>query len=438
MAARPSEGSTPSRTSDRGGGAPVPANTGGSPSRSPRFAAFQSRNFRLLWTGLVISNAGTWMAATAAGWLVTDLKPDRAPFWLGVIAAAFALPMVLLPPFGGAIADRLPRFRLMWVLQIAYLVISAVLALLAFTEQITVWVLVAYEFGNGVVLAFDSPVRHALVPDLVERSQLTSAVSINSIAYTGAGLIGPAIAGLLIPVVGPEGVFTVNALSCCAVLVALALMKGVPEFAASCPAPQAVISSIERAAGYTKSSPLLSSIILLSLLIGLLGRSYIPLLPAFARDEFGVGSRAFGLLVSAGGLGTLLGAFWLALRGDVAKKGVAILLITLAQAAFLVAFAGSPWFVTGVILIGAVALCSSVSGALNATLIQLTAPPELRGRIMSFYLLTVVGIPYAGALIVGAIAQAVGVRVTIGAAAVLLAVLTAAIAVRRPSLRMAQ
>lgn len=406
-------------------------------ARPAKFAALASRNFRLLWTGLVISNAGTWMAATAAGWLVTDLEPDRAPFWLGIIAAAFALPMVLLPPVGGAVADRLPRLRLMWVVQIGYVLISSALAVLALTGRVNVWVLVAYEFGNGVVLAFDSPVRHAIVPDLVSRSQLTSAVSLNSVAFTGAGLVGPAIAGVLIPIVGPEGVFVVKVISCCSVLVALALMKGVPQFASARSAPEPVLGSILAAARYVRSSPLVSSVLLMSLLIGLLGRSYIPLQAAFARDEFDVGSRGFGILVSAGGFGTLVGAALLAMRGDVERKGAGILIVTIAQALFLLGFAAVPWYIVGVILISSVAFFSAIVGALNATLIQLTAPPELRGRVMSFYLLTVVGLPYTGALIAGVVAQAVGVRVTIGAAAILLALATGFIALRRPALRMA-
>lgn len=377
------------------------------------------------------------MAATAAGWLVTDLEPDRAPFWLGVIAAAFALPMLLLPPIGGAIADRVPRLRLMWTVQIAYFLISGGLAFLALTDRINVWVLVAYEFGNGVVLAFDSPVRHAIVPDLVDRSQLTSAVSLNSVAFTGAGLVGPAIAGILIPVVGPEGVFAVNAVSCCAVMVSLGLMKGVPQFASTRSDPAPVLGSILAAARYVRSSPLVSSVLLMSLLIGLLGRSYIPLQAAFARDEFEVGSRGFGILVSAGGFGTLVGAMFLAMRGDVERKGIGVIIVTLSQAVFLLAFAAVPWYVAGVILISLVALFSAVAGALNATLIQLVAPPELRGRVMSFYLLTVVGLPYAGALIAGVVAQTLGVRVTIGAAAGMLVVVTILIALRRPALRLA-
>src|SRR4051812_5483245 len=198
------------------------------PAPTARFAALQSRNFRILWFGLLASNAGTWMGSTAEGWLVTDLEPDRAAFWLGAISLAFAIPMLLLPPVGGAIADRFPRLRLLWIVQTAYLLMSIALAIIVLSGNASVWLLIAYAFGNGVVLAFDSPVRHSLLPDMLTREQLTSGVSLNSVAFTGASLVGPAIAGALIPLVGVGGVFAVNAVSCFATLAALAMFCDLP------------------------------------------------------------------------------------------------------------------------------------------------------------------------------------------------------------------
>src|SRR4051812_28208243 len=176
-----------------------------------RFAALQSHNFKLLWFGLLISNAGTWMEATATSWLITDLARHNDSFWLGVNAAAFAVPMLILPPFGGVVADRFNRIRALLGVQIIYLIASSTLAILVLTDVIRIWMIIVYALFNGIVLAFDSPVRHSLVPDIVEREQVASAVSLNSVAFTGASLVGPAIAGALIPLIGVGGVMSINA-----------------------------------------------------------------------------------------------------------------------------------------------------------------------------------------------------------------------------------
>jgi len=400
-----------------------------------RFAALHSRNFRMLWIGLLISNAGTWMASTAEGWLVTDLQPERSAFWLGLIAAAFAVPMLVLPPVGGAVADRVPRLRLLWIVQATYLVLSAALALLTILGHINVWFLLAYAFANGVTLAFDSPVRHALLPDIVSREQLTSAVSLNSVAFTGAALVGPAIAGALIPVIGVSGVFTVNAASCLATIVALAQLRGVPQHRGREPHTAGVFQSIASGITYVVSSPLLRGLLLLSFVSGLCARSYTPLLAVFAREEFRVGSTAFGFLVSAGGLGTLAGAFWLASRRDVRHKGRWVMVATVSQAALLAAFAVTPWFVLALLALVLVGFAGAIAGAMTATLIQLTVPGTLRGRVMSLYLLTLVGVPSAGALLTGVVGQAVGVRGAVAGAALAVVILASVILWRNAEIR---
>lgn len=386
-------------------------------ARGPRFAALQSRNFRLLWIGLLTSNAGTWMESTGMGWLVTDLEPARKPFWLGMIAAAFAVPMLFVPPFGGAVADRVPRMRLLWAVQVTYLLASGVLATLTLAGAVNVWYLIAYSFLNGLVLAFDSPVRHALLPDLVTRDQLTSAVSLNSVSFSGAALVGPAIAGGLIPLIGVGGVFVVNTVSCLATLVALWRMRDVPQRSRHGGTRDGALAAIGRGIAYVRREPLLRGVLTISLVSGLLGRSYGPMLAVFARDEFRVGSTAYGFLLAAGGLGTLAGAFGLASRGDVRHRGRRLMAATVCQAGLLLLFALCPWYGVALALLVLVGAATAVGGALAATLIQLTAPNELRGRIMSLYVMTLVGVPSAGALLAGTVGDAIGVRAAIGGGA---------------------
>lgn len=399
-----------------------------------RFAALRSRNFRLLWIGLLISNAGTWMASTAEGWLVTDLQPERPAFWLGMIAASFAVPMLVLPPFGGAVADRVPRLRLLSIVQLTYLALSTALAILTLLDRINVWFLLAYAFANGVTLAFDSPVRHAILPDIVSREQLTSAVSLNSVAFTGAALVGPAIAGSLIPVIGVAGVFAVNAMSCLATLAALARMRDVPQRAATAHA-MGVFRSISTGIRFVGGSPLLRGLLLLSLVSGLFGRSYTPLLAVFARDEFHVGSTAFGFLVSAGGFGTLAGAFWLASRRDIRHQGRWVMVATMAQAIFLATFAMTPWYGLALPALVLVGFANAITGAMTATLIQLAVPGELRGRVMSLYLLTLVGVPSAGSLVAGVAGDTLGVRAAVAGGAVTLILVASGIFWRSAAVR---
>jgi MFS family permease len=388
------------------------------PAKRQGFAAFQNRNFVLLWTGLFISNAGTWMDSTAEGWLVSDLSPSRTAFALGLIAFAFAIPMLTLPPIGGVAADRFPRMRILWTVQISYLILASMLAILTITGVINVGLLMAYSFLNGVILAFDAPSRHALLPDIVTNEQLTSAVSMNSAAFTGAQLIGPVFAGALIPFIGVSGVFVINALSCLATLWALSQMRDVPQHSHR-QQHERVVDSLKRGVNYIRTSKLLSGLLLMSLIFGLFVRGFTPMLVIFARDIFHVGSVGFGFLSAASGFGTLGGAILLASRHDIKNKVRLVVLAIAACCVSLFLFALVSWYVVGFALLVAVGLLSVTAVSMTATTIQLRVPPELRGRVMSIYMLTVIGMPSAGAFLSGALADLFGVQFAIAAGSLL-------------------
>jgi len=390
--------------------------------REGRVGALRSRNFRLLWTGLVIANSGSWMATTAQGWLVTDLEPERAPLYIGLIAMAFALPMLLLTMVGGAVADRFPRMRLLWIVQLSYLTFASALALITLLGLIEVWMLIVFSFLNGLVLAFDSPVRNALLPDIVDREHLAGAVSLNSAAYSGAALIGPAIAGALIPLIGVSGVYTLSAVAILAVLWALHQMQGVPEYADAKPGRLPIFQSIRQGVRYALDSRVIFGVLTVSIVSGVFARSYSPLLVIFARDEYLVGSLAYGVMVAAPGFGTLAAAFWLASRSDPGGRGRKLLVATVGLALVLIAFSAMPWYAGGLPLLVLSGAFTTLMAANMATIIQLEAPPNLRGRLMSIYMLTLIGVPALGTLVSGAVAEVIGVRLTVGvAAAVLLA-----------------
>lgn len=408
----------------------VPSESATPAKSKPRFAALESRNFRLLWFGLLTGNVGTWMATTAEQWLVTDLYAEDAAFALGLISVSFALPMLLLPPVGGIVADRVPRLRVMWGAQIAYVTLALILVGLLLIDVVNLPILMAYALGQGIILAFDNPTRQALLPDLVPREALTSAVSMMSSVFTGAALIGPGVAGALIPLVGPAGVFAVRALLGVVALVALAQMRDVPD------RPQRVRSDGTKVRtdgfSYVLRSPFMLTLLSLSLIAGLFGRSYGPMLAVFARDIFSVGSFWFGVMVSAPGIGTLAGSLWLASRADVSHKGRWIFWTTVGFSVCLLTFALLGNYAIGLALLVATGILSTVGSSLVTALVQLRAPHELRGRIMSLYTITLIGIPSFGALIVGSLAELTGVRVAVGGAAILAGLLTAlAFAVNR-------
>jgi MFS family permease len=389
------------------------------PKSQGRVGALRSRNFRLLWTGLIIANSGSWMATTAEAWLVTDLEPDRAPLFVGIIALSFALPMIFLTMIGGAVADRFPRMRILWLVQIVYMLAGVFIAIMTLSGLVQVWMLPVYAFILGVGLAFDSPVRQSLLPDIVEKEHLAGAVSLNSASYPGAALIGPAIAGALIPLIGVGGVYLVAATSGLAVLIALRKMTGVPDYAAPKSDALPLMQSIREGVRFATDSRLIFGVLAISIVTGIFTRSYNPLLVIFAREEFQVSSFRFGLMTAAPGLGTLIAAFVIASRIDSGGRGRKMIIATFGLGFVQIAVAAMPWYYGALPLLMMTGALTTLLAANMATVIQLEAPPRLRGRLMSIYMLTLVGIPAFGTLLSGAVANAIGVRATVGGAAVI-------------------
>src|SRR5512136_2979704 len=195
------------------------------PVNEVRFAALRHRNFTLLWSGLLVSNVGTWMQNVAQGWLVLQLT--NSPLWLGLLGLSFAVPMIVFPLFGGVTSDRVNRIRLLYVTQTGQMLVAFALALLTWLNVGNVWYLLIGSFLSSTFLAFDNPTRQALIPDLVPRRDLLNALSLNSATYNGAALLGPAIAGVLLGPLGAGTLFFLNGISYAAVIIALAAMRGV-------------------------------------------------------------------------------------------------------------------------------------------------------------------------------------------------------------------
>ncbi len=266
-------------------------------SERPRFAALHSRNFTLLWTGLVVSNAGTQMQGVAQSWIVYEM--GRSPLYLGYMGLAFALPMVALPALGGALADSADRLRLLKITQTLMMLLAFTAALLSGLGMIRIWHFIVLTALGAALLAFDNPIRQALLPDLVPKEDLLSAVSLNSAAFTGAALFGPALAGFLLKPLGPAWLFSLNGLSYLAVLSALYRIRGIPGRAA--PEPVALEERLLGGLRYAARHREIGSLLLLSAATNIFGRSYMQLLPVFVKDVWHVGPEELGLLQAAVG-----------------------------------------------------------------------------------------------------------------------------------------
>ncbi len=369
-----------------------------------RFAALRHRNFTLLWSGLIVSNAGTWMQNVAMGWLVLQLTDS--PLALGLLGLSFAVPMIVLPLVGGAVADRVHRIRLLYFTQTSQMLIAFVLAVLTWANRINIAHLLIGSFLSAVLLAFDNPARQALIPDLVPPTELLNALSLNSASYTGAALFGPAIAGALLKPLGVGALFFINGVSFMAVLVALFAMRNVRTHGGG--QRIAIGASMQVGLAYAWRNRLILALLGLSSLAAIFGRSYQSLLPIFGRDIWHSGSEGYGLLLSAAGGGALVGAFGLASIKQVKRQGALMIVSGLSFAASLMAFALSPSLGLGVVLLFIAGVTSTILGTIIATFIQVATPNELRGRVMSLYAITLIGLPSLGALGSGAVAELLG------------------------------
>ena len=372
---------------------------------SPRFAALQHKNFKLLWAGLIVSNTGTWMQNVAQGWLVLQLT--NSPFWLGLLGLSFAIPMILLPLVGGAVVDRIDRVKLLYVTQTGAMLTALVLAIMTWTGTVHISYILIASFVSSALLAFDNPARQALVPDLVPSKDLMNAVSLNSATYTGASLIGPAIAGALLAPLGAGTLFFLNAISYLSVIFALSAMQNVKTHGSGTQ-HDTLGKSMLAGLGYAWNNRLILALLALAALAAIFGRSYQNLLPIFARDVWNGGPAGYGILLSASGAGALVGAFWLASIRNIKHQGKILISSGLVFSLSVIFFAISPNFWIGVFLLFLGGITVTIFSTIISTFIQIAVPNHLRGRVMSLYSITLIGLPSLGALGVGSIAQLLG------------------------------
>ena len=398
----------------------------------PRPGVLRHRNFALFWFSLVISHSGTWMQILVVGWLTDEMT--RSAFWVGMVAAARGVPMVVLPFFGGVVADRMDRRTLLWITQVSQALLGLLLAIIVAADVAQVWHFAVIAMLASVAGAFDQPTRQAIVPALVPREDLRKAIALHAVVFTGGALLGPAIAGLLVPVIGAAGVLFINAASTLPVFVALALLN-LPPFK---PRPrEAVWKSVRDGLRFAFSRELIVLVLLVSAVASLFGRSFQQLAPVFAREVLFADVTGLGWLIAAPGLGSVIGAFvvagvnWLPANGRLAGIAVAGYL------AALVGFAVSTSLGLSLVLLVLVGLLITVFSACVRTMLQLEATEAYYGRVMSLNTITFIGLSPVGALVIGSIAETVGIQAATLIGAAVVATVFAAVWLARPTLRRA-
>jgi MFS family permease len=382
-------------------------------------SAFQHRNYRLFFSGQLISLIGTWMQQVAQAWLVLQLTGD--PIWLGIVAAAQFIPVMVLGLFAGVAADALPKRRVLIATQVSMMVLAALLAALVIAGAVQVWMIVGLAFLLGIANAVDMPVRQSFAVELVGREDVGPAVALNSAMFNGARVIGPAAAGLAIGAFGVAAAFLINALSFVAVIVGLYLIDErelhLGSRIARPTSARAVVQNLAEGLSYVRRTPVVLLAVVVVGTVATVGMNFGVLIPAFAQDELRSDATGYGFLMAASGVGSLLAALILVFGGRPRPIRLAIGALILGVAS--VALAASRAFPLSLALMVVVGFGSILMAATGNTTIQLAVPNHLRGRVMSVYTTVFSASVPIGGLALGAVASGFGTSLAIALGGIL-------------------
>ncbi|MFN6472360.1 MAG: MFS transporter [Nostoc sp. SerVER01] len=378
--------------------------------KKPLLPALRSRNYQLFFAGQGISLIGTWMTQLATIWLVYDLT--NSPLMLGVVGFSSQIPSFFLAPFGGVFVDRFSRYRTLIGTQILAMIQSLALAALALTGTIQVWQIIALSLFQGFINALDAPARQAFVPELVERREdLANAIAINSTMVNGARLIGPAIGGLLIASIGTAYCFLIDGLSYIAVIAALLAMKIKPwKNSVTDGNP---LQKVKEGFVYAFSFPPIRAVLLLSALVSLLGLQNTILVPVIAEEVLKGGAETLGFLMAASGVGALSGGIYLATRQTILGIGKLIALAPAILGIGLISFSFSRFLPLSLFTMLFVGLGTILQIAASNTFLQTIVEEDKRGRLMSLYTMSFLGMIPVGNLLGGVLANRFGATNTL-------------------------
>lgn len=400
-----------------------------------RLGAFGFRDFRLLWSGLVVSNTGSWMQYLAQGWLVVELanSASRGALYLGFVGLVRAIPALLLSGIAGTLADRVERRRILVVANLVMGLSAAVLGTLVVAGKTQIWEVMLCAALSSAGSAFDAPTRQSLVPLIVNRATLMNAIGLNSAAFNGPAIIGPALAGILVAAVGLAPCFFLNAASYVAVIVAVLFMAPRP------PVPDERRGHFHQdmfvGLHYVWRNGPIFGLLALSTIFAIIVRPYIQLLPSFAKDIVGGGPAALGVLGSAVGAGALGGSISTAFLGLQRLRGAVLLGCGAAAGIALVTLAEMRALAPAALVLALLGLTVMLFMGMANTLLQTYTPIEMRGRIMGLYTMTFLGLMPLGTWLLGTVASAITLPVTFVIAGCVIVAVVAAVAVPASGVR---
>lgn len=384
------------------------------------FRAFKSRNYRLFFTGQSVSLIGTWMQKTAVSWVIYTLT--HSTFMLGLTLFASLFPAFLFSLIGGVVSDRYNRYKVLLTTQVASLIQAVLLAILILLKHYDVWEILTLSVILGIINAFDVPARQSLIFEMVkDKEDLPNALALNSSMVNLSRIIGPAIAGIVLEGVGDGACFLLNALSFVAVIVSLLLMK-LPEYT-HIVHKKNVFGEMKEGMAYIKRTPAISFVLIMLALMSLLVLPFSTLIPYYARDVFHGTATTFGVIDSFIGLGAFSGAIFLASIKSGTDLRRILFINTLVFGIGLILFSHEHTYALALFFVSIAGFGMMSQITVTNTIIQTTAAPKMRGRVISFYALAFFGMQPLGGLLVGTISKYIGTTDTLmgqGVAALIL------------------
>ncbi len=402
------------------------------PTSGSTFAALRHRNFQLYFGGQLISNVGTWMQIIAQSWVVYQLGHSEAT--LGWVAFASAIPILIITPWAGVVVDHVSRRMLLVFTQAGAMLLAFILAALSFSGTVQAWHVIILAALLGVVNAFDAPGRQAFVPEMVGKEDMPNAIALNSIMFNSARVLGPAMAGLLLAIIGPAWCFTLNGISFIAVILGLLWMDITPR--AKPHITDSPWKQLTDGVRYTLKSREISALILLALVFSFFGISYSTILPAFVEKILGQGAMAYGWINASSGLGAVTGAFLLAHRVSNGRRGKWMVWTNAIFPVILAAFAISSNYYLALFFAFGLGVGFMINFTIINTLLQTRVEDSFRGRVMGLYTITFFGFAPFGNLLLGYLGQNIGLSISMAAFALCSMLLAGVIIEKTPSLKL--
>lgn len=398
-------------------------------ARMPQFAALRHRGFRLLWTATLLSSTARWADMVIIGWLTLELTDS--PLMVGIVAGS-KMAGYVAAPFMGVVADRVDRRLLMIIAASVNLAVSALMLGLFAFGWLALWHIITLALVSSLTWALDHPTRQALMPDLVNKEDLTNAIALNAVAIEITVVIGPAMGGLLIPAFGMVGAYALIAIVYLADLIVLLMLKPVKHAVSH--SQESPARSLIEGMKYVWSNQTVLMLLVIACLLNLFAAPYrYAFLPLFARYTLDAGPTGYGMLTAAAGVGALVAGLWVVSLGNVERKGRMLVWSAIAWPASLALFALSTWYSVSMALVFVAGLAQAVAWTVIATLILGHTAQSMRGRVMGIRAGVVVSLPL-GNLLAGAFAERVGAPWALGAYAMAAIVMMVAIVLRVPGL----